>query len=66
MRAPEATQFAAIITVTSKMSDKPVIKEDVEKFNKKSLKRVSTSEKNTLPNQETIEQEKKLNAEGRT
>ncbi|XP_034759485.1 thymosin beta-like [Acipenser ruthenus] len=48
------------------MSDKPVIKEDVEKFNKKSLKRVSTSEKNTLPNQETIEQEKKLNAEGRT
>ncbi|XP_041111681.1 thymosin beta-15A homolog [Polyodon spathula] len=48
------------------MSDKPVIKEDVEKFNKKSLKKINTAEKNTLPSQETIEQEKKLNAEGRT
>lgn len=39
------------------MSDKPDISE-VQKFDKSKLKKVETSEKNTLPTKETIDQEK--------
>ena len=45
------------------MSDNPVT-EEVEKFNRKSLKKVETQEKNFLPTTEIIEQEKKANTEG--
>ncbi|CAI5768133.1 thymosin beta-15B [Podarcis lilfordi] len=41
----------------AKMCDKPDLSE-VEKFDKKKLKKTNTEEKNTLPSQETIEQEK--------
>ncbi|OWK54331.1 Thymosin beta-15B [Lonchura striata] len=40
-----------------KMCDKPDLSE-VEKFDKKKLKKTNTEEKNTLPSKETIEQEK--------
>lgn len=40
------------------MGDKPDVKE-VETFDTTKLKHVDTAEKNTLPSQETIEQEKK-------
>ncbi|XP_074051298.1 thymosin beta-15A homolog [Macrotis lagotis] len=39
------------------MCDKPDLSE-VEKFDKNKLKKTNTEEKNTLPSQETIEQEK--------
>ncbi|KAL6480045.1 hypothetical protein MHYP_G00110780 [Metynnis hypsauchen] len=42
----------------SKMSDNPV-KQEVQNFDKKCLKKTNTAEKNTLPTQEVIEQEKK-------
>ncbi|KAK2890606.1 hypothetical protein Q8A67_013249 [Cirrhinus molitorella] len=41
-----------------KMSDNPV-KEEVQNFDKRCLKKTSTAEKNTLPTKEDIEQEKK-------
>ncbi|XP_043113952.1 thymosin beta 1 [Puntigrus tetrazona] len=44
------------------MSDNPV-KEEVQKFDKKCLKKTNTAEKNILPSKEDIEQEKKT-AEG--
>uniref|UniRef100_A0A8V0YXN6 Thymosin beta 15B n=1 Tax=Gallus gallus TaxID=9031 RepID=A0A8V0YXN6_CHICK len=43
--------------VCGKMCDKPDLSE-VEKFDKKKLKKTNTEEKNTLPSKETIEQEK--------
>ncbi|XP_029457146.1 thymosin beta-10-like isoform X2 [Rhinatrema bivittatum] len=39
------------------MGDKPDMKE-IESFNKDKLKKTETQEKNTLPTQETINQEK--------
>ncbi|XP_033029994.1 thymosin beta-15A homolog [Lacerta agilis] len=39
------------------MCDKPDLSE-VENFDKKKLKKTNTEEKNALPSQETIEQEK--------
>ncbi|KAG8448054.1 hypothetical protein GDO86_015231 [Hymenochirus boettgeri] len=39
------------------MSDKPDLSE-VEKFDQRRLRKTNTQEKNTLPSQETIEQEK--------
>ncbi|XP_052529444.1 thymosin beta-15A homolog isoform X2 [Tympanuchus pallidicinctus] len=42
---------------SGKMCDKPDLSE-VEKFDKKKLKKTNTEEKNTLPSKETIEQEK--------
>ncbi|XP_004414653.1 PREDICTED: thymosin beta-15A-like [Odobenus rosmarus divergens] len=39
------------------MSDKPDLSE-VEKFDRSKLKKTNTEEKNTLPSQETIQQEK--------
>ncbi|XP_019797050.2 thymosin beta-4 [Tursiops truncatus] len=39
------------------MSDKPDVAE-IEKFDKSKLKKTETKEKNPLPSQETIEQEK--------
>ncbi|XP_053435945.1 thymosin beta-15A-like [Nycticebus coucang] len=39
------------------MSDKPDLSQ-VEKFDKSKLKKTNTEEKNTLPSQETIQQEK--------
>ncbi|KAK4810041.1 hypothetical protein QYF61_005104 [Mycteria americana] len=44
-------------TAADKMCDKPDLSE-VEKFDKKKLKKTNTEEKNTLPSKETIEQEK--------
>ncbi|RLV98397.1 hypothetical protein DV515_00010807, partial [Chloebia gouldiae] len=44
-------------TSRRKMCDKPDLSE-VEKFDKKKLKKTNTEEKNTLPSKETIEQEK--------
>lgn len=43
----------------SKMSDNNPVKDEVQKFDKKCLKKTNTAEKNTLPTQEDIEQEKK-------
>ncbi|KYO38137.1 solute carrier family 25 member 53 [Alligator mississippiensis] len=43
--------------LAAKMCDKPDLSE-VEKFDKKKLKKTNTEEKNTLPSKETIEQEK--------
>uniref|UniRef100_A0A8U7N7L1 Thymosin beta 15B n=1 Tax=Corvus moneduloides TaxID=1196302 RepID=A0A8U7N7L1_CORMO len=43
--------------LAGKMCDKPDLSE-VEKFDKKKLKKTNTEEKNTLPSKETIEQEK--------
>ncbi|KAG9271900.1 thymosin beta 1 [Astyanax mexicanus] len=40
------------------MSDHPV-KQEVQNFDKKCLKKTNTAEKNTLPTKEDIEQEKK-------
>ncbi|KAF4105317.1 hypothetical protein G5714_014648 [Onychostoma macrolepis] len=48
----------------SKMSDNPV-KEEVQKFDKKCLKKTNTAEKNTLPTKEDIEQEKKAGDGGK-
>uniref|UniRef100_A0A8C6F8Q4 Thymosin beta n=1 Tax=Monodon monoceros TaxID=40151 RepID=A0A8C6F8Q4_MONMO len=42
---------------TKSMSDKPDMAE-IEKFGKSKLKKTETKEKNPLPSQETIEQEK--------
>ncbi|XP_064430918.1 thymosin beta-15A [Mirounga angustirostris] len=39
------------------MSEKPDLSE-VEKFDRSKLKKTDTEEKNTLPSQETIQQEK--------
>ncbi|KAJ8262409.1 hypothetical protein GJAV_G00166140 [Gymnothorax javanicus] len=47
----------AIFPNSATMSDKPDVAE-VESFDKTKLKAVETQEKNTLPTQETIEQEK--------
>uniref|UniRef100_A0A8C0I296 Thymosin beta-4 n=4 Tax=Cetacea TaxID=9721 RepID=A0A8C0I296_BALMU len=44
-------------TNTVSMSDKPDMAE-IEKFDKSKLKKTETREKNPLPSQETIEQEK--------
>ncbi|XP_023847829.1 thymosin beta-a-like [Salvelinus sp. IW2-2015] len=44
---------------SSKMGDNNPVKQGVETFNKKCLKKTSTAEKNTLPTKEDIEQEKK-------
>ncbi|XP_024255431.1 thymosin beta-a-like [Oncorhynchus tshawytscha] len=44
------------------MGDNNPVKQGVETFDKKCLKKTSTAEKNTLPTKEDIEQEKK--AEG--
>uniref|UniRef100_A0A673K754 Thymosin beta-a n=1 Tax=Sinocyclocheilus rhinocerous TaxID=307959 RepID=A0A673K754_9TELE len=41
----------------SKMSDNPV-KEEVQQFDKRCLKKTNTAEKNTLPTKEDIEKEK--------
>ncbi|XP_039550186.1 thymosin beta 1 [Pimephales promelas] len=41
------------------MSDNNPVKEEVQKFDKKCLKKTNTAEKNTLPTQADIEQEKK-------
>ncbi|XP_056626433.1 thymosin beta 1 [Triplophysa dalaica] len=41
------------------MSDKIPVKTEVQTFDKKSLKKTNTAEKNTLPTKEDIEQEKK-------
>ncbi|XP_058653644.1 thymosin beta 1 [Onychostoma macrolepis] len=46
------------------MSDNPV-KEEVQKFDKKCLKKTNTAEKNTLPTKEDIEQEKKAGDGGK-
>ncbi|XDV36815.1 hypothetical protein PO909_006536, partial [Leuciscus waleckii] len=46
-------------TRLSKMSDNNPVKEEVQKFDKRCLKKTDTAEKNTLPTQEDIEQEKK-------
>ncbi|XP_029463224.1 thymosin beta-15B [Rhinatrema bivittatum] len=40
------------------MSDPKPDLSEVEKFDKKRLKKTSTEEKNTLPSKDTIEQEK--------
>ncbi|KAL4648851.1 Thymosin beta-a-like [Arapaima gigas] len=45
----------------TKMSDNPV-KEEVQNFDKKCLKKTTTAEKNTLPTKEDIEQEKRAEA----
>uniref|UniRef100_A0A672TFW2 Thymosin beta n=1 Tax=Strigops habroptila TaxID=2489341 RepID=A0A672TFW2_STRHB len=45
------------VVLAGKMCDKPDLSE-VEKFDKKKLKKTNTEEKNTLPSKETIEQEK--------
>uniref|UniRef100_A0ACB8FYP5 Uncharacterized protein n=1 Tax=Sphaerodactylus townsendi TaxID=933632 RepID=A0ACB8FYP5_9SAUR len=50
---PEASACLPVV----KMCDKPDLSE-VEKFDKKKLKKTNTEEKNTLPSKETIEQEK--------
>ncbi|XP_023994322.2 uncharacterized protein [Salvelinus sp. IW2-2015] len=47
---------------SSKMGDNNPVKQGVETFDKKCLKKTNTAEKNTLPTKEDIEQEKK--AEG--
>ncbi|KAK6299272.1 hypothetical protein J4Q44_G00307820 [Coregonus suidteri] len=44
---------------SSKMGDNNPVKQGVETFDKKCLKKTSTAEKNTLPTKEDIEQEKK-------
>ncbi|XP_062332674.1 thymosin beta 1 [Osmerus eperlanus] len=41
------------------MSDNNPVKQGVETFDKKCLKKTNTAEKNTLPTKEDIEQEKK-------
>ncbi|XP_038272222.2 thymosin beta-15B [Dermochelys coriacea] len=48
---------SATASPAAKMCDKPDLSE-VEKFDKKKLKKTNTEEKNTLPSKETIEQEK--------
>lgn len=52
-RLPHVAPYSA----AGKMCDKPDLSE-VEKFDKKKLKKTNTEEKNTLPSKETIEQEK--------
>ncbi|XP_053180062.1 thymosin beta 1 [Scomber japonicus] len=47
------------------MSDDNPVKEEVQQFNKKSLRKTSTNEKNHLPTKEEIEEEKKANKEGK-
>ncbi|KAK2838888.1 hypothetical protein Q7C36_013702 [Tachysurus vachellii] len=49
---------------TSKMSDHP-IKQEVQNFDKRCLKKTNTAEKNTLPTKEDIEQEKKATEAGK-
>ncbi|XP_074820499.1 thymosin beta-15A homolog isoform X1 [Natator depressus] len=44
-------------STAAKMCDRPDLSE-VEKFDKKKLKKTATEEKNTLPSKEIIEQEK--------
>ncbi|XP_026796404.1 thymosin beta 1 [Pangasianodon hypophthalmus] len=46
------------------MSDNPV-KQEVQNFDKRCLKKTSTEEKNTLPTKEDIEQEKKAAEAGK-
>ncbi|XP_056097985.1 thymosin beta 1 [Rhinichthys klamathensis goyatoka] len=41
------------------MSDNNPVNDEVQKFDKRCLKKTNTAEKNTLPTQEDIEQEKK-------
>ncbi|KAI7790141.1 Thymosin beta-a [Triplophysa rosa] len=43
----------------SRMSDNNPVKNDVQNFDRKCLKKTNTAEKNTLPTKEDIEQEKK-------
>ncbi|XP_040485831.1 thymosin beta-15A isoform X1 [Ursus maritimus] len=49
--------FKPPVFLLVKMSDKPDLSE-VEKFDRSKLKKTNTEEKNTLPSQETIQQEK--------
>ncbi|XP_025748362.2 thymosin beta-15A [Callorhinus ursinus] len=49
--------FKPSVFLLVKMSDKPDLSE-VEKFDRSKLKKTNTEEKNTLPSQETIQQEK--------
>ncbi|XP_062855776.1 thymosin beta 1 [Trichomycterus rosablanca] len=46
------------------MSDNPV-KQEVQNFDKRCLKKTNTAEKNTLPTQKDIEQEKKAGEGGK-
>ncbi|KAM9470365.1 thymosin beta 1 [Clarias gariepinus] len=46
------------------MSDNPV-KKEVEKFDKRCLKKTNTEEKNVLPSKDDIDQEKKAAKEGK-
>ncbi|XP_074820500.1 thymosin beta-15A homolog isoform X2 [Natator depressus] len=46
-----------LLFLPAKMCDRPDLSE-VEKFDKKKLKKTATEEKNTLPSKEIIEQEK--------
>ncbi|KPP57736.1 Thymosin beta-a-like [Scleropages formosus] len=45
-----------------KMSDSNPVKQEVQNFDKKCLKKTTTAEKNTLPTKEDIEQEKRAEA----
>uniref|UniRef100_A0A672VAI3 Thymosin beta-15A homolog n=1 Tax=Strigops habroptila TaxID=2489341 RepID=A0A672VAI3_STRHB len=56
-RSPCPRLSAGGVVLAGKMCDKPDLSE-VEKFDKKKLKKTNTEEKNTLPSKETIEQEK--------
>ncbi|XP_059378449.1 thymosin beta-a-like [Carassius carassius] len=46
------------------MSDNPV-KEEVQNFDKRCLKKTNTAEKNSLPTKEDIEEEKKAGDEAK-
>ncbi|XP_012686589.1 thymosin beta 1 [Clupea harengus] len=47
------------------MSDNNPVKQEVQTFDKKCLKKTSTAEKNNLPTKEDIEAEKKAVAESK-
>ncbi|KAG7484146.1 hypothetical protein MATL_G00046200 [Megalops atlanticus] len=52
-------QLRCVSDRSTKMSDNNPVKEEVQNFDKKCLKKTTTAEKNTLPSKEDIEQEKK-------
>ncbi|KAK5847775.1 hypothetical protein PBY51_016878 [Eleginops maclovinus] len=54
---PESTQHPETLRLPATMDDKPDISE-VQKFDKSKLKKTETQEKNVLPTQDVIEQEK--------
>ncbi|KAK5891290.1 thymosin beta-10-like [Pseudochaenichthys georgianus] len=55
---PESIQHPETLRLPATMADKPDISE-VEKFDKAKLKKTETQEKNVLPTQDIIEQERK-------